>query len=361
MIPKISSEELNNILIDAKNKLDVLDKRFDTTKSDMEDKLKVINYESEYVQSTLAKLKSGAYEKVNGMIGFAYQDKLLSGYYDRYGSTIHAELIKSPINVFNLEVSAFNEFYFREDVSVSVNGIEDDKYLSLLKHDAISKPIFFDTYKTNLVKVKIELTDLATILGPTKFNVIEIDPFLHGSFDIEEIRIYEFTEAGTVDSNQKPTILSKIPGVGIERIVLPQKLNFYKVEIDFRIKYETYRNTSLVYPFGLKHIYFYNMDFKTDSYLIAEITSDKNISYIKDEITIKTPFGDETCKISTSDIELYLDRDGESLELYSSIEPSYADEINEIARNVKKIYARIPIKPGESLIGIAFNIVNRSS
>lgn len=361
MIPKISSEELNNILVGAKEKLDTLDKKFDTAKSDMEDKLKVINYESEYVQSTIAKMKAGNYQKIDGMIGFAYQDKELTGYYDRYGSTIHSELIKSPINVFNLEVSAFNEFYFREDVSVSINGITDDKYLSILKHDAIQKPIFFDTFKESKITVKIELTDLATILGPTRFNVIEIDPFLHGSFDIEEIRVYEFTEAGTVDSNTQPTKFSKIPNVGIQRIVLPKKLNFYKVEMDFKLKYETYRNTSIVYPFGLKHIYFYNMDFKTDSYLIAEITSDKNISYIKNEITIKTPFGEESAKISTSDIELFLDRDGESFELYSPIMPSYSDEINEIARNVKKIYARIPIKPEDSFIGIAFNIVNRSS
>lgn len=361
MIPKISSEELNNILIDAKNKLDTLDKKFDTAKSDMEDKLKIINYESEYVQSTLSKVKSGNYQKIDGMIGFAYKDKIVTGYYDRYGSTIHSQLIKSPINVFNLEVSAFNEFYFREDVSVTVNDVTDEKYLSLLKHDAIQKPIFFDTYKNDLVTVKIELTDLATILGPTRFNVIEIDPFLHGSFDIEEIRIFEFTESGTVNTNAQPTTLSKLPSVGMERIVLPKKLNFYKVEIDFRVKYETYRNTSIVYPFGLKHIYFYNMDFKTDSYVIAEITSDKNIAYIKNDIIIKTPFGEQHAKISTSDIELFLDRDGESFEFYSPIEPSYADEINEIARNVKKVYARIPIKPEDSIIGIAFDVVNRSS
>lgn len=361
MIPKISSEELNNILVDAKNKLDTLDKKFDTAKKDMEDKLKIINYESEYVQSTISKIKAGNFQKINGMIGFAHQDKYTTGYYDRYGSTIHAELIKSPINVFNLEVSAFNEFYFREDVSVTVNDITDEKYLSILKHDAIQKPIFFDTYNKDVITVKIELTDLATILGPTRFNVIEIDPFLHGSFDIEEVRIYEFTESGTVNTNAAPVKLSKMPNVGIQRIVLPKKLNFYKVEFDFKVKYETYRNTSIVYPFGLKHIYFYNMDFKTESYVIAEIKSDKNISYIKNEAILKTPYGEETINISTSGIELYLDRDGESFEFYSPIEPSYSDEINEIARNVKKIYAKIPVKPEDSLIGIAFDIVNRSS
>lgn len=361
MIPKISSEELNNILIDAKDKLDTLDKKFETAKSDMEDKLKIIGYESEYVQSTLSKVKAGNFQKIDGMIGFAYLDKSLTGNYDRYGSTIHAELIKSPVNVFNLEVSAFNEVYFREDVRVSVNGVTDDKYLSLLKHDVIQKPIFFDTYKDDLVTIKIELTDLATILGPSKFNVIEIDPFLHGSFDIEETRIYEFTSEGTINTNLAPITLPKMPSVGMERIVLPEKINFYKIEMDIRVNYETYRNSSIVYPFGIKHIYFYNMDFKTDSYLIAEITSDKNISYIKNDIMIKTPFGEKAAKITTSNIELYLDRDGESYELYSPIEPSLSDEINEIARNVKKIYARIPVNPEDNFIGIAFNIVNRSS
>lgn len=361
MIPKISSNELNNILLEAKGQLDTLDKKFEAAKGDMEDKLKIINYESEYVQSTLTKIQSGNFKKTEGMIGFAYLQKEIAGKYECYGSTIHAELIKSPINVFNLEVSAFNEVYFREDVKVAINDVYDDKYLSLLKHDMIPKPIFFDTYKEEVITIKIELSDLSTILGPTKFNVIEIDPFLHGSFDILETRIYEFSESGIANMDTAPLKLSKMPNVGIQRVVLPKKVNFYKIEMDIKINYDTYRNTSVVHPFGLKHLYFYNMDFKTDSYLIAEIKSDKNIAYIKNDIIIKTPFGEEPAKITSSEIELFLDRDGESDELYSPILPSYAEEINEIARNVKKIYARIPIGPNDNLIGIIFDIANRSN
>lgn len=361
MIPKISSDELNNIMDGAKDKLDALNKKFEVSKKDLEDKLKIINYESEYVQHILSKLKNESYEKIKGMKALANLDLKNSGKYDRYGSTIHAELIKSPINVFNLEVSALNEVYFREDVKVAVNDEYDDKYLSMLKHDTIQKPIFFDTYKDQINTIKIELNDLSVILGPTKFNVIEIDPYLHGSFDIIDCRIFEFTEEGTANENAVPIKLGYLPSVGIQRIVLPRKINFYKMELDIKINYETFRNTSIVYPFGLKHMYFYDMDFKTDSYAIIEIKSDKHIAYIKNDMIIKTPYGERQSKVSLEEIELYLDRDGKSDTLYNPIEPSNPDDVKEIARNVKIIYARIPVTPTTNLIGVSFDVVNREN
>lgn len=361
MIPKISSDELNNVMEQAKEKLDSLDKKFELSKKDLEDKLKIINYESEYVESTLQKIKTGNYEKISGMKALASLDSSTAGKFHKYGSTVHAELIKSPINVFNLEMSALNEVYFREDVKVAINDEYDDKYLSILQHDTIKKPIFFNTYKDKINTIKIELSNLSMVLGPTRFNVIEIDPYLHGSFDILDVRIFEFTEQGTADENVAPIKLGRLPGVGIERIVLPRKINFYKIEIDIHVNYETYRNTSVVYPFGLKHIYFYDMDFKTDSYIITEIKSSEYIAYIKNDIILKTPFGERESKISLEDIELYLDRDGKSDTLFNPIEASNPDEVKEIARNVKTIYARIPVTPTTNLIGIAFDVVNRSN
>lgn len=362
MIPKISSDELNNILSNAQGQLTNLDKRFEVAKKDISSKLTIIQHESEYVQQTLERVKAGSYEKIKGMIAFAHLDKATSGKYECFGSTVHAELIKAPINVFNLEVSALNEVYFREDVKIAINDKTDDSYLSILKHDIIQKPVFFEAFKENELTIKIEFTNPSLLLGPSRFNAIEIDPFLHGSFDISETRIYEYTENGAINDKALPIVLGKIPSVGIERIVLPNKINFYKIEFDIKLNYSTNSGSpTTTYPFGLKHIYFYNMDFKTDSFLIAEINSTSNIAYIKEDIILKTPLGDRASTVSLENIELFLDRDGSSNTLYTPIDASLPDEIIEIARNVKKIYARIPITPETNLIGVTFDVVNRTN
>ena len=86
MIPKISSDELNNVMNDAKKELDGINKKLELAKTNIEDKLKIINYESEYVQHMLNKVKNGSYEKINGMKALSSLDKSTSGKFDSYRS-----------------------------------------------------------------------------------------------------------------------------------------------------------------------------------------------------------------------------------------------------------------------------------
>ena len=370
MINKISSQEINDIMTAAKGRLDETNKKFEKAKEEIQDRIKIIKYESEYAATIQSKIMSGAYAKVDGLTCFS---KLTGGKYTRYGSTIHAKLIKDPINVFNLHCSGLGDAFFREDVKVAINNNErgslvgdaweneftyKEEYLNLLKDDIIEdKGIFFDTYKNKHLTIRVELSSLSSILGPTRFNCIEIDPFLHGSFDIKAVYIYPFDEEGNTVS--EPEILEPMENVGKQRIMLPNKINFYKIEFDIQINYESYPGITPVYPFGLKHLYFYDMDFHTDSYLIAELKADKYISYVKNEISVKTPYGFSSAQIGSSGIGLYLDRNGEALT--SEIESSTSTNINELARSTKTIYAHIPISTSLSLIGMAFSLVERTN
>ncbi len=357
MIQKMSSAEINNIMTEAKDQLKELNKDFKLAKEDIANKLNIIKYETEYTDLQIDRILKGNYQKQPGLTACATIEDSYNGYFIKYGNTIHSEVTKPPLNVFNLEVSALNEAYFREDVEVAINNRFEDKYKSILKHDLLQKDLVFDTYPEQELTIKIQLSDLATILGPTKCNVIEIDPYLPGSFDIKELRIYEFTEGGA--ENSTPYIASNIKDVGIQRLVLNKKINFFKVEMDIKINHESYKNSSVVYPFGLKHIFFYDMDFKSNSYLIAEITSDDFIYFVKDDIILKTPYGDYPTTVTNEQIELYLDKENDTLT--TRIDPSTSDNIIGIARNVNTIYAKVPLQPDSNLIGIKFNIVNRQN
>lgn len=355
MIEKMSSNELNKILEDANEQILKTGARVEEIKDDIETKLKVITYENRYVQSIMEKIRLGGYAKAD----FIPLAGIKSSRVSEFGSTVHARQIREAINVFNISTSSMNKIYFREDVKVSVNDVESDEYTSILKHDTIPKGIFFNEYEHDVITLKIELSELSMILGPTKFNIIEIDPFLSGSFDISDIRVYEFTSTGGVSENSVPVSLGRYENIGPQRIVIPEKLSFYKIEIDINAKFETWKNGSKIYPFGIRHLYFYDMDLDPSSYVIAEIKSDEYISYIRNEIKIKGVSKEIESTIKEMEIELYLDMDKTTFKLSTPIEESTSDNIKEISKNVKVIYAKIPITTSDSIIGIEFYPENR--
>ena len=57
MIPKMTSHELNNILIEANSKLSGVITDIKYIKNDMSKKLKILRYESEYIEHQMESLK----------------------------------------------------------------------------------------------------------------------------------------------------------------------------------------------------------------------------------------------------------------------------------------------------------------
>lgn len=357
MIPKLSSQELNDVMLNAQEAINKFNSQVKTMKQDAEKKLEIINCESSFVQETIEKLQTGNFHQEK------YMPTLINakdGIFSKYGTTVHAKFIKEPINVFNLNISGLGESFFRNDVKVLIDDVEKEEYLSILQHDSIPKTPFFETFKNQEVKITIELNNLTNILGPTRFNMIELDAFMPGSFEIQRIVIYNFTEKGEVDETDTNNIINITNLTKFEkgRFILPEKVSMYKMDIFVKINYETYKNGSRVYPFGIKHLYLYDADFTKDSYIVAEITANNNIAIVKDQIKMITPLGEKSSTIPLEEIELYLDY--ENGELTFRIEPSTPDNRREIARGTKKVYAKIPLNNHKALIAIGFGIEERN-
>ena len=358
MIPKLSSQELNDVMVKAQGAINEFNSQVKTLKQDASKKLEIIHYETQYAFTRMQEIENGNFvQEPNMPILVNSKD----GEFSKYGNTVHAKFIKEPLNVFNLNISGLGESYFRGDVKVLVNDVEKEEYLSILKHDSLPKTPFFDTFKDSKVKITVELNNLSNLLGPTRFNVIEFDSFLPGSYVIEHLNIYKFTEKGEIDEQDSSNILTiTLNKVGKTRFVLPEKVNMYKVEFHIRVKEnaETTNNGAKVFPLGIKHIYFYDADFVKDSYIVAEIKADNNIAIVKDKIKVLTPLGEKVSTIPLEGIELYLDYENGALSF--RIEPSTPDNRTEIARGTKKVYAKIPLNSLKSLIAIGFNIEERN-
>ena len=55
------------------------------------------------------------------------------GLYNVYSNVAHAYFKQTPINVFNLKVVNGNESFFRDEVKVTINEVEDDYFKNILK------------------------------------------------------------------------------------------------------------------------------------------------------------------------------------------------------------------------------------
>lgn len=349
-IPKMSSQELNDVLQNAKDKITEVEGNVNNIKTDVQQKLMIMKHETEYVNTMFTKLQNGHYTQNADM---QVLNKVVGSRFDEYGSVVHPMFIKEPTNVFNLKVGGTGEVFFRNDIKVSVDGVTLDRYTDVLKHESLPRKIFFDEYTSPEVRITIETEEASKLLGPTKFNMIELDSFLNGSYNIKKLYVYKLTANGEMDD--MPDAYT-YPLMGKSRILLPAKVNFYKVEIIVELTYSTIKNDQRVYPFGLKHLYFYDADFRTDSYSVVTIQKDTTIAIIKDTVKIKDSAGTRVSTIDEEGIEIYLDNIGGVLE--TQVYASTSTIRNEIARSVTRLYAKVPLN-NRALIGVAFDVETR--
>lgn len=334
MIPTMNSQELNEIFKNAKDtSLEVLDK-LENIKKDIVKKQNILKYQDEFITNKMNVIKGEVWQ--NNIVSFDYTS---TGNFTDYGSSVHAKFSKTPIDLFNLKLLN-NGSMFRDDVFVRVNGIERDEYKSILmSENTINKEIYFEEYFTDTVTIETEI-DRSNILGVTRFNVIEIDPYIYGAYDILAVNIYATDETGTL--RDEPTLtLNGFDSIGRTRIILDKKYKLHKISIDFKINFKSYKADQEVYPFGLKHIYFYEADFKTESFVIAEYIDDDFIEYIEDKIVLFTTQGKKGSTISEQKIEVYTDFIGNTLS--GKVYPSTESDRNRIIKNTKKLYLKIPL------------------
>lgn len=318
-------------------------------KNNIDTKIDIINTYNLYTANQLENLKLSNIGLNSDRIIFARnKDKIVGGNYNIYGQTIHAQFAKMPANVFNFVLetgplykdNAIVEFYNRSE-----DGTLEDKdykyyYSNILKHESdTSKNDVFKTFEKDTITMAVQV-NIGNLSGGTTFNIIELCPYLPGSFNIEAIRIF------TIDqySSQNLTVpdydyTTKYNNVGIVRISLPEKIAMYRIEFDIKLKYQMNG-----YPFGLRHLYFYEADMNTeDDYIVVEVDKKDFISSVGPNILIMTPSENIESTADKYGIEYFMFYNNDTLQVPLS---------NPISRNITKFYAKIPLK--EPLIGIEF-------
>jgi hypothetical protein len=207
--------------------------------------------------------------------------------------------------------------------------------------NSLEKEIIFDDLKEDTVKIEYVL-DNKVALGTARFNMIEIDPFIYGAYTIDLIEFFTLNEENGIVSELPIKAVDSISNIGKIRIILDEKIKFSKVVFHFNLSgFRTQVNNIDVYPFGLKHIHFYEVDFLDDSSVIIPIRAKDYIEYIYNDIKIYhagTPIN-STCDYYG--IEIYTDYINNTLtgRVYTSSDAqSYR-----ITKNTKVLYAKVPL------------------
>jgi hypothetical protein len=203
--------------------------------------------------------------------------------------------------------------------------------------------MFSDIYSDQLkIEYIIDPNNRMT-LGTSRFNVIEIDPYIYGAYTIKFIEIFSLNEVNGVVSETPLKTINSINNIGKLRVILDEKVKFSKVVFHFDLSnLKSFNdNNEIVYPFGLRHIHYYEADFLEDSHAIIPIRANDYIEYIYNNITLYhagNPI-DTTCEYY--DIEIYTDYINGTLtgRVYTSSDAA----AYRISKNTKVLYAKVPL------------------
>lgn len=340
MIKKLNSAELMDRFTKAETDIKAIDSRLTLLTNAFSKRADVLRQEHAYnnvlLQELREKIGSGAN---NDTIVFANEDGILSGHYGIYGQTIHPAFVNTPNNAFNFRTSV--GYVYKDIATVTINDETKKSYSDILKHDSIldQEPIFQE-YNTNSITLSIAIDSTSSLLDRT-YNVIEFCPYLPGSFDITSLTL--------IDINDNELSLDEITHVGSMRICLPTKYAFKSMTMKITLNYQ---DTTNKFPFGFKHIYFLDADYM-DSSIIVPITKQDNIASITEALTIHDQYGVTSSTCSAQGIQIYLYFNGGTLE--NEITPLNGSNQSYIVRNVKTIYAKVPID--RSLISLSFKSI----
>lgn len=331
----MNSKELNRIFQKAQEKNIKFEQELQAIKNDISKKINIIKYENAFINQKLDVIDAGliAKEQTVSFINNSY------GSFNSYGYMVHPKFKKTPIDIINLKLPNGDNF-FRDGIIAKVNNMEKPSYASILMADNhVAKSIVFDEFDTDTIKLEYSLANEYT-LGVMRFNTIEIDPYLYGAYDLMSIEIYSLDETNNISS--EPDIYTTgYDSIGKTRIILPEKVKFTKVIFNFKVNFKTEKNFVDIYPFGLKHIHFYEADYSESSFVITQITTDKFVEYVMNEMTLYTTQGKQQVQASQLGIEVYTDY--ESNTLMGKVNLSSEAAIYRIAKNTKTLYVKIPL------------------
>lgn len=352
MIPKMDSKELSEILGKSQESITQIETDMSLVKKDMSSKLAVIKNEQEYSMQELLNIKEllngAANNDLRNRIVYARQN-WLAGEYDMYGSTVHPKFVRDPNNIFNFVTTVGP--VFKNNANVRINTAVSEKFRSILMHDSIAgKDTAFSEFDSPSITLEVEV-NVGDLLGSTQFNMIEIAPYLPGSFTINSIEVYKIQSYLTQSILPDYEMTTAIDKVGACRIMLDNKYDLYKFVMNITVNY---KNRNGKYPFGLRHLYFYNADFKPDSYVVAKIEKNKYIDWISEDVTIRDQSGLYNSSCAAQGIELYMSYDNELLLYKIGTSKGLAENI--LSRNTNVLYTKL--KLSRSVISLEFENVS---
>lgn len=344
MIKKENSLKIMESLNKAIDDISKMNETLEDINDKINTKISIINTCNAYSSSLAQNLMLVNNGKRNERIIFNYEkNKIKGGNYESFGQVVHSKFVSMPTNIFNFLTEIGPIFKDNATVEFYKNESEKDykySYSNILKYETDqSKEDVFKIFSENKFTMAVQI-NIGNITGGTKFNMIEFAPYLPGSFNINQIRIYTVDQYLKQDMILPERILSdKIENVGMTRISLDNVYQLYRIEFDIEV---TYQDNG--YPFGLKHLYFYNYASDTESDHIAlEVDMEDYIDYVGEGIKIITTNGTVETTASKYGIEYYLFYDKGVFQTKLT---------NPIARNITKFYAKIPLT--QPLVGIEF-------
>lgn len=342
MITRNNSLNLMNRFAQAEADIKSLTDRLVAVQQNLEQKTAVINRSQQYNAWLLQQIQEHGAVTNSDKIVFANEDSILAGAYGIYGQTIHPRFLGFT-DMFNFQ-TALGPVY-KDTATVSINGETKAAFNDILKDDAVSgkQPVFTE-YKENAVVLTVAMNSDSVMLD-REFNVIELCPFLPGSFTITGITI-------TQQDDTEYEYPGSIEKAGAMRICFPDKLKLKSVTFRIALSYQT---DGGLFPFGFKHILFLNADY-ADSRVIVPVTKKAYIDYISEELVVHDQYGvhNDTADTCTKwGVKAYLYYNNKQLE--NEITPLYGANQSYINRNVKTIYVDIPIQT--SLFSLEFKTI----
>ena len=344
MIKKLTSEQFMNILEEAQESISSTKDKVNDIKNKAEAKINLINNIIDYNQYRIDKML--ARDKTASSTKFLLIDSdEKSGSYSEYGIEVHPKIKKST-NVLNFATP--DGYVYKNNATVSINKVEDVSYNNMLIHDTIAdKDCFFKEYDTDFLEIQVTINPTA-LLGSTKTNIIELMPYLPGSFNINDVQIFTMQDYKTMEENVPTyTINQGMLSAGSTRIFLENKLDIWKIIFHVTLKYKNQANK---YPFGMKHIYLLNADMVTDSYINIRAETDNVIKYISEDLIITDQYGERESTCEKEGIKLYANNNGG--ELSYEIMTSKGLTLNALTKNTREFFIHIPLN--KSIISIKF-------
>lgn len=328
-----------DVFEETQNRIIKLENMAATMKLNLDSKLSVIRniqeYEQQQMSNIVVTINDGSlYESHDKII--CGNANIIQGIYDKFGSTIHPQLLKVPSNVFNFKTT--NGYYFKDNGIVTINEIVKPKYKFMLSHDSITgQDLCFEEYDTPVLEISIRINP-GELLGTTAFNLLEIVPFLPGSFDIVDLQIFSVQGYYTGSVSADSVLPNQLLNVGVSRILIDQTINLYELKMTVYIHF---KNSNGRYPFGIKHLYFLNANFNPNSYAVFKVTENRYIDTISENITVADQAGTINTSCKEENIKLYTSwSDGVGA---NEIVTSKGLSLNPIVRNINTFYVYYPI------------------